>query len=263
VPFIAALVILGGVYVVLIVALLLAEASFTTAGNLWSALGSKYIRYSIKLSLISCTMTTILSLWVAVPLGYLMSRFEFRGKHLLDAILDIPIVLPPLVIGLALLILFQTYPGRWIERNVITFTFAIPSVILAQFTVACAFAVRTMRVTFDQINPRQEQVALTLGCSRGQAFWLVVLPEARRGLVTAATLAWARSLGEFGPILVFSGATRMRTEVLPTSVFLELSIGNIEAAVAVSLLMVLAAVTVLVILRYAGSEASLGKALRP
>jgi molybdate transport system permease protein len=120
-----------------------------------------------------------------------------------------------------------------------------------------------MRVTFDQINPRQEQVALTLGCSRGQAFWRVVLPEARRGLVTAATLAWARSLGEFGPILVFSGATRMRTEVLPTSVFLELSIGNIEAAVAVSLLMVLAAVTVLIILRWAGSDASLGKVVRP
>jgi molybdate transport system permease protein len=97
-------------------------------------------------------------------------------------------------------------------------------------------------------------VALTLGCSRGQAFWLVVLPEARRGLITAATLAWARSLGEFGPILVFSGATRMRTEVLPTSVFLELSIGNIEAAVAVSLLMVVAAVVVLVIVRVYGME---------
>src|SRR5207247_10400420 len=128
---------------------------------------------------------------------------------------------------------------------------------------ATAFAVRRMRVTFDQINPRQEQVALTLGCSRGQAFWLVVLPEARRGLITAATLAWARSLGEFGPILVFSGATRMRTEVLPTTVFLELSIGNLEAAVAVSLLMVAAAAVVLVIVRAFGTDAALGKAQQP
>src|SRR5439155_24038977 len=97
----------------------------------------------------------------------------------------------------------------------------------------------------------------------GQAFWGVVLPEARSGLIAAATLAWARSLGEFGPVLVFAGATRMRTEVLPTTVFLELSIGNIEAAVAVSLLMVFAAVTVLVILRYAGADASLAKAPKP
>jgi molybdate transport system permease protein len=109
-------------------------------------------------------------------------------------------------------------------------------------------------VTFDQISPRHEQVAFTLGCSRAQAFWRVVLPEARRGLVTAATLAWARALGEFGPILVFSGATRLHTEVLPTTVFLELSVGNLEAAVAVSLLMVAAAVVVLVIVRVYGME---------
>src|SRR5262249_30642218 len=155
----------------------------------------------------------------------------------------------------SLLILFQTPVGRAVER-IIPVTYAVPSVILAQFTVACAFAVRTMRVTFDQISPRTEQVALTLGCTRSQAFWLVVLPQARRGLLTAGTLAWARSLGEFGPILVFSGATRLRTEVLPTTVFLELSVGNIEAAVAVSLIMVAAAVLVLVIVRVFGLRGS-------
>ncbi len=134
----------------------------------------------------------------------------------------------------------------------IAVTHAVPAVVLAQFMVACAFAVRTMRVTFDQIHPRREQVALTLGCSHRQAFFRVVLPEARRGMTSAATLAWARSLGEFGPILVFAGATRMKTEVLPTSVFLELQVGNIEAAVAVSLLMVAAAVVVLVLARTFG-----------
>jgi molybdate transport system permease protein len=125
--------------------------------------------------------------------------------------------------------------------------------------VACAFAVRTLRTTFDQIHPRQEQVALTLGCRRSQAFWRVVFPQAKRGLVTAATLAWARSLGEFGPVLIFSGATRMRTEVLPTTVFLELSVGNIEAAVAVSLLMVTAAVGALLVIRFFGIRGNLGK----
>ncbi|MCI0457071.1 MAG: ABC transporter permease [Gemmataceae bacterium] len=258
-PFFVGLGVLSGTYLLLIVAMLLAMASFTSPDHLLAALGSEEIQYAIKLSLLSCSLTTILALWVAVPLGYLLARYNFRGKSVLDALLDVPIVLPPLVIGLALLILFQTAPGRWIEEIWeaafdTRVTFAVPSVVLAQFAVATAFAVRTMRVTFDQINPRQEQVALTLGCSRGQAFWLVVLPEARRGLVTAATLAWARSLGEFGPILVFSGATRLRTEVLPTTVFLELSIGNIEAAVAVSLLMVVAAVVVLVIVRVYGIE---------
>jgi molybdate transport system permease protein len=258
-PFFAGLIVLGGVYVVLILAMLLAQVLYTSPDDFVGALASEEIRYAIKLSLVSCSITTVLSLWTAVPLGYLMARFDFPGKTLLDALLDIPIVLPPLVIGLALLILFQSEVGQAIE-NVFEaafktrITFGVPSVILAQYAVAAAFAVRTMRVTFDQIDPRQEQVALTLGCSRGQAFWLVALPQARRGLVTAATLSWARALGEFGQILVFSGATRMRTEVLPTTVFLELSSSKVEAAVAVSLLMVLSAAVVLVIVRVFGLE---------
>jgi molybdate transport system permease protein len=249
--FLLILAVAGGVYIVLIVAMLAADAAFTTPGDLLDALRSREIRYAVWLSLVSCTITAILSLFVAVPLGYLLSRYEFVGKRAVDALLDVPIVLPPLVVGLSLLILFQTPMGRAVER-VVEVTYAIPSVILAQFAVAAAFAVRTMRVTFDQITPRREQVALTLGCSRNQAFWWVVLPEAWRGVVTAGTLAWARALGEFGPVLVFSGATRMRTEVLPTTVFLELSIGNLNGAVAVSLLMVAAALVVLLIVRVFG-----------
>lgn len=259
-PFFLGLAILSGVYVLFIVAMLAADLSFTTPHHLVRALASPEIRYSIKLSLISCTLTTLLSLWIAVPTGYLMSRHRFPGKRLVDAILDIPIVLPPLVIGLSLLILFQTPPGRALQQFV-PVTYAVPSVILAQFAVACAFAVRTMLVTFDQISPRCEQVALTLGCNRSQAFWRIALPEARRGMLTAATLAWARALGEFGPILVFSGATRLRTEVLPTSVFLELSVGNIEAAVAVSLIMIVAALVVLTIARVFGLRAPLERVL--
>jgi len=262
VPFYAAFSILGGTYVFLIVAMIIADLEFTTASHVLNALSSPEIRYAIKLSLISCTISTILSLWVGVPLGYLLSRVQFPGKGAVDAILDIPIVLPPLVIGLSLLILFQTPFFKALD-DAFPITYAVPSVILAQFSVACAFAVRTMRITFDQINPRAEQVALTLGCTRSQAFWMVVLPEARRGILTAATLAWARSLGEFGPILIFSGATRMRTEVLSTTVFLELSVGNIEAAVAVSLLMIAAAVFVLTLLRVFGSESAFGKAVEP
>jgi len=250
-PFYAGLAVLSGVYVVLIIAMLVADLSFTTPHHLLAALASPDLQYSIKLSLVSCTLTTLLSLWVAVPTGYLLSRHRFPGKRLMDAILDIPIVLPPLVIGLSLLILFQTPPGRALQR-VVPVTYAVPGVILAQFAVACAFAVRTLLVTFDQISPRCEQVALTLGCNRGQAFWHVALPEAQRGMLTAATLAWARALGEFGPVLVFAGATRLRTEVLPTSVFLELSIGNVEAAVAVSLIMIVAALAVLTIARLFG-----------
>lgn len=255
-PFYLVFGVIGATYVVLIASLLIADMFYTTPGQLWESLQKDTIRYSIKLSLLSCTVTMILSVIISIPIGYLLSRKEFFGKAILDALLDIPIVLPPLVIGLSLLILFQTPMGKAVE-SVLPVTYEIPSVIIAQFTVACAFAVRTMRSTFDQISSRKEEVALTLGCQRWQAFWYVTLPAARRGVLTAATLAWARSLGEFGPILVFSGATPMRTEVLATTVFLELTVGDISAAVAVSLMMVVAAVVALVLIRSFGLDQSL------
>lgn len=216
---------------------------------LYCALVSPDIQYSIILSLVSCTVSAILSLFVAVPIGYLMSRFDFSFKSLIDTVLDIPIVLPPLVIGISLLVLFNFPPFDWISDWVV---FEIPAVILAQFTVACAFAVRTMRVTFDQIPQRYEHVAMTSGCNRSQAFWKVILPQAKRGLIAAGTLAWARSLGEFGPILVFAGSTRQHTEVLPTSVYLEMQAGSIPGMLAVSMIMIVAAVAVLLVARLSG-----------
>jgi len=266
----AALVVIGAAYVLLIVAMLVADGAYMVGQTVkataesprgWLAmvsdnpmivaLADRKIQYSIWLSMISCTLSAILSVLVAVPLGYLMSRHRFFGERLLDAIVDIPIVLPPLVVGLSLLILFQFPPFSAIARDVV---YQVPAVILAQFAVACAFAVRTMKHTFDHINPRYEQVALSLGCSRAEAFGWVVLPEAGRGMTTAFTLAWARSLGEFGPLLIFAGATRMKTEVLSVSVFLEMNVGNLEAAVAVSLVMVAAAVIVLILARLYGSR---------
>ena len=251
-PFLLVMAIISSTYILLIVGMMYADLTFTTPGHILQALKSEEIQYATKLSLITCTITMLLSLVVAIPTGYIMTRYDFPGKRLLDAILDIPIILPPLVIGLSLLILFQTAPGKFIESHV-RITYTVYSVVIAQFMVACAFAVRTMNVTFSQINSRQEEVALTLGCSKGQAFWMVLLPQAKNGILTAGSLAWARALGEFGPILVFSGATRMRTEVLPTTVFLEMSVGNIEAAVAVSLIMIFAGFGVLIVVRYFGN----------
>jgi molybdate transport system permease protein len=233
--------------------MIVATAGYATPSDLVKALQHPEIRHSIELSLVTCTITALLSVLVAVPTGYLLSRRDFLGKSLLEAVLDIPIVLPPMVMGLALLILFQTRFGHFVEQF-IRVTYTVKGVVLAQFVIGCAFAVRTMRGTFDNLSPRPEDVAMTLGCSRFQAVAKVTLPAARRGIFAAASVAWARSLGEFGPILVFAGATRGKTEVLPTTVWLELSVGNLEAAVAVSMLMVLLAIIVLVLIRRAGER---------
>ncbi|MFK7737165.1 MAG: ABC transporter permease [Pirellulaceae bacterium] len=254
---------LSASFVLLIVLLILADLVFTSPSEFLTVLQKPEIVSAFQLTILTCTVATILSVWVAIPLGYLLSRFRFPGRWLVDTIVDIPIVLPPLVLGLSLLILFhqpllpwgdsQFRLEPWLRETLgIQVSYAWPAVVLAQFSVSCAFAVRTMRVTFDQINPRAEDVARTLGCNRAQSFFLVALPQSWRGIIAAATVSWARALGEFGPILVFAGSTRYKTEVLSTTVFLELSIGQLDAAVAVSILMVTLAVCILLLLRWLG-----------
>jgi len=260
--FLAALAILGGSYVLLIALMVAADVAFLGTrlpGTLAEAFSSRDFRDSLSLSLVTCTAAAGLSVLVGVPLGYLLAREKGRGRGFVEWLVDIPVVLPPLVVGLSLLILFQVKAGghsieSWLNSHDTRVTYAVPAVILAQFTVAAAFAVRTLRLTFSQIPQRTEQVALTLGCSRAGAFWRVALPQARRGVMGAFTLAWARSLGEFGPILVFAGATRGRTEVLSTTVFLELSIGRLDAAVTVSLIMIAVSLIALGLIRWLGKE---------
>lgn len=257
--FIILLGVLGGSYAVLILMLLVADLGFVHPDDFWGALAQPEIRSSISLTLKTCTISAILALWVGTAFGYVLARFNFWGKGFIDLLIDIPFVLPPLVLGLSLLILFcRPLPGfatsleDWLNARGYQITFTQWAIILAQFSVAGAFAIRTMRVTFEKISPRAEDVARTLGCSRLQAFLYVALPQAESGMITAFTIAWARSLGEFGPILVFAGTTRGATEVMSTSVFLELSMGTLESALAVSLLMVAMAIVVLLALRFTG-----------
>jgi molybdate transport system permease protein len=259
-PFLSGLIGFTAIYGLLICLLIIASASHITWSDLVGAMTSKSIQQSLTLTFLTCTCSSILSLLFAIPIGYSLSRFKFRGRTLLDTLLDIPIILPPLVVGLSLLILFNSFPTRegalegWLNQHGIYITFHIPAIILAQFTVAAAFAVRSMKNTFDHISPRSELVALTLGCNRSQAFWKITLPQAGRGVLSAGVLAWARALGEFGPILIFAGATRGRTEVLATSVFLEINIGNLGGAAAVSLLLITLAIATILIIRTVGDR---------
>lgn len=253
-PFWIVLSLICAAYLTFWALMLKATATFTSPVEIWNVLISKEIRFATALSFITCTIAALASLLVAVPIGYLMARSRFPGRTLVDAALDIPIVLPPMVVGLCLLIFFQTPLGQFIE-TFIPFTYTVAGVALAQFVIAAAFSIRTMRNVFDHLPARPEEVAMTLGCGRLRAIWSVTLPAARPGMFAAASVAWARSLGEFGPVLVFAGATRMKTEVLPTSVWLAWSVGELEQGVAVSLLMIALSMAVLIGIRISGERA--------
>ena len=242
---VSALALLTLFFVVIIVSLL----TFTDWGTMAKALVAPETLFAIKLSLITATITTVLAIIIAIPVAYAISKNEFWGKSLVDSLLDLPIVISPVAIGAALLVFFNTPLGEGINNHVLRFVFSVPGIVLAQFTIVSALAIRLLKSTFDSIDPRYEQVSRTLGCSQPAAFFRVVLPLARNGLIAAAILTWARATGEFGASVTLAGATAFKTETLPIAISLSLSSANIGQAVALILILVVISLTALLIIR--------------
>jgi molybdate transport system permease protein len=227
--------------------------------------------HAVWLSIWSTMVSTALSLFVAVPAGYVLSRNRFPGYSLVDTLLDVPIVLPPLVMGLCVLIFFRTGLGQYLDRQLMLdlsellhyefarpgdglFVFERPGIILVQFVVGCAFAVRVVKAGFDELDPRHEDVALTLGATRSQAFFAVVVPNIMPSFVAGAVISWARIFGLFGPIILVAGTMRNHTEVMPTTIFLETSIGRLDVALVVGAFMIIISMTMLALFKRLGGK---------
>jgi len=241
-----------------VLTLIIADIRYVRAQDWVSAFttGRHEVWFAVRLSLVTSTVALVAALIVGLPSAYALSRFRLPFATVIDTIVDLPIVIPPPVVGLSLLVVFgKTGLDRWLER---TFGHGIMyqpwSIPLAQFMVAAAFCIRALKAAFDSINPRLEHVARTLGCSSWQAFVRVSLPLARTGLIAGAVMTWARAIAEFGPILFFSGATPMKTEVLPISMFLNFSAGNIERAVLLAVLMLAIATATLITFKKLGGK---------
>ena len=232
---------LGGVF--------LSAVLFTDVRVLLSALQAQDTIFAIKLTLITATLATLLALILAVPASYALSKVEFYGKSLVDTFLDIPIVISPVALGAALLIFFNTPLGRFIETYGIRFVFEVPGIVLAQFAIITALAIRLMKATFDSMGTRYEIVARTLGCNKWQAFFKVTLPLAKNGLLAASIMAWARAVGEFGATITLVGATKMKTETLPIAIYLNLATADIEKAMAIIIILIGLSLSTLIFLR--------------
>jgi molybdate transport system permease protein len=235
-----------------LLALFAADVSYAGRQALGGVLRAAEIRAALWLSLWTTSLSTVVGLVFAIPMGYALSRYRFPGHVVVDSIVDLPIILPPLVVGLSLLVFFQTDLGHLIEDSGLKFVFQRKGIVLCQFLVSASFGSRAVKLTFDGIDPRIEHVAMTLGCTRAGAFCRVALPMARRGIIVGGILIWTRAFGIFGPLMVFVGAVRFRTEVLPTTVYLEQSVGQIEVALAVAILMLVLAAVALVAVRSLG-----------
>jgi molybdate transport system permease protein len=211
------------------------------------------ILHAMTISVVSSLITLVLVIAFAATAGYALSRYRFPGHAILDTIADVPLLLPPVVVGLLLLIFFAYEPGSSIEdvlkRRTGYTMHSMVGIVLCQFLISASYAIRSAKAAYDSIDRRLEQTALSLGCTDLQAFRRVTLPLARNGLVAGSIMAWARAIGVFGPLIVFVG-TSVRVRTLPTVIYLELSIGKEEVSIAVAIVMVAIASVALTIVHW-------------
>ncbi|MEV3930006.1 molybdate ABC transporter permease subunit [Streptomyces sp. NPDC049944] len=213
-----------------------------TSPEVWDAL---------RLSLICATSATAVSLVLGVPLAWLLARTEFPGRGLVRALVTLPLVLPPVVGGVALLLALgrNGVVGRWLDAWFgITLPFTTAGVVIAEAFVALPFLVISVEGTLRAADPRFEEAAMTLGASRFTAFRRVTLPLIMPGIAAGSVLAWARALGEFGATITFAGNFPGRTQTMPLAVYLAMQ-SDPAAAIALSLVLLAVSIAVLAGLR--------------
>lgn len=212
---------------------------FLDSTALRGAVFSERTLFSVRISLIAATLAAALAMLLAVPAAYALSRYRFPGRQLVDTILEFPIIVSPAALGAMLLIFFNNPLGEWIQEHLLRFVFTFAGIVLAQFVTILGVAVRLLKTSFDEVPRELETVARTLGASPRQVLWTVTLPLARRGLIAAFILAWAKALGEFGATIMVAGTMAMRTETLPVAIFLRLASADLEGTVALILVLVI------------------------
>ena len=218
--------------------------------RLWAELASVESVAAIRLSLVCSLGATVLSVVLGTPLAWVQARGGFRGRGALRALTTLPIVLPPVVGGVALLLAFGRHGlvGRWLEPLGIRLPFTTAGAVLAEAFVAMPFFVLTLEGGLRAVDPRLEEAARTLGASSWTTFRRVTLPLARPSFVAGAVLCWARALGEFGATITFAGNLPGRTQTLPLAVYVALETRP-EAGIALSLVLLVLSVAVLAGLR--------------
>ena len=176
---------------------------------------------------------------LGTPLAYLMGRHQFRYKKALDALIDLPLVLPPAVAGLALLITLgrRGSIGGWLDSHGIEIAFTTVAVVIAQVFIAAPFYVRSASIGFAGIDPEIEQAAKLDGASRWQIFEFLIIPLSRFALLSGILMSWARALGEFGATMIFAGNFPGRTQTMPTAIYLGFET-NLESALTLSAILV-------------------------
>lgn len=219
--------------------------------TVWTTLSSHDARTALRLSLLTSLAATGIAIALGVPLAWVQARIAYPGRRVVRAVTILPMVLPPVVGGIALLLAFgrRGLVGQSLDHVGVHLPFHVAGAIAAETFVAMPFLVLTVEAAFRSADRRFEDAARTLGASRLSVFRRITLPTIRPALIAGAVLCWARALGEFGATITFAGNAAGRTQTLPLFVYIKLEEGSTDAAVMLSLVLLAVSLVVLVSLR--------------
>lgn len=234
--------------------LLLALFYFFRGERFWDALTHPSTLFSIRLSLGAATAATFFALLIGLPAAYALSRFEFPGKRIADTFLEIPMIMSPIALGASLLVFFNTPLGEIIQNRGFFFVFEVPGIVLAQFATIAGLTTRLIKASLDEISPRYEAVARSLGSPPWQAFRQITLPLAWKGILAAVILSWSKALGEFGATVTLAGAMPGKTETMPVAIFTALASADIEKTIVLILMLVAFGLCTLYLVRWVGGK---------
>lgn len=213
---------------------------------------SEEVLFALRLSVVTATVSSVIVMFLALPTAYALTRTQMPLKRLCSLLIELTLSLPFILLGLSLLIMFSSPAGKWLKLHGIQVVFAPLGIVVAHLLVNLPYAVRLVKTAFENADRRLEFIAETLGASRFQSFLTILVPGCRSSLVSTFILTWSRAMGEFGATLMLVGVTRMRTETLPGSIYLNISTGNNEAAMATAVLILLISGTALFLSQLAG-----------
>jgi molybdate transport system permease protein len=229
------------------------------SGELAKNVTSDLVLDAMWLSAVTSTIALVLAVLFGTPVAYLLARRDLPRKTHVDLLIDLPIVLPPTVAGVALLVAFgrRGVLGGRLDDAGIDIAFTTAAVVMAQLFVSAPFYIRTAKAGFEGVSPQFEGVAATLGAGPLRIFWKVVLPLSWPSVLAGAILCWARALSELGATLVFAGNFPERTQTMPLAIIGVFDSGqSVNVAIALAVILVAAAALLLLLLRLAARSAA-------
>lgn len=215
----------------------------------WNDVTNEVAFAALRLTLMTAALTTVVNLIMGTMTAYVLVRYEFPGRSLLNAAIDMPFAIPTLVMGVMLVVLYgpQRTLGAWLESNGFQVIFATPGIILALLLVTYPFVIRTVQPVLMEMEKAQEEAAYTIGASKWTTFRTIVLPMITPAIITGSLLSFARALGEFGSIIVVAGNIPGRTLTAPVYVFGQLESYNQRGASAMSVLLLALSFTLILV----------------